>query len=282
MRQRHDGGPATTTTTTTIPTAPAGDAFYTPPAPLPGGAAGVIIAPTEPGVRPVLTLAHGTTGLGDHCAPSRLNLDSHADEAIANGWVYVATDYEGLGIPGVHPWLVGASEGHGVLDIVRAARQVVPAEVTTDSPVMIFGHSQDGGAALFAAEQAATYAPELHVVGTVAAAPAGDLDTVAPVVLAAAPGFGLMFFEGFHTAYPQLPLDAVLNADGQKLLEQVATTCADEAFRISFDMDEIAAKNPLDDPQWKAAIDANTAGSVVPSAPILMVQGDADTIVGQC
>jgi alpha-beta hydrolase superfamily lysophospholipase len=88
-----------------------------------------------------------------------------------------------------------------------------------------------------------------------------------------------MAAEGFHAAYPQLPLDAVLNADGQKLLDQVATTCIDGAFAIPFDATRDGPKNPMDDPQWKAAIDANTAGHVAPSAPVLIVHGDADTTV---
>src|SRR4029079_13844509 len=102
--------------------------------------------------------------------------------AVGEGWTFVATDYEGLGTPGVHPYLVGLSEARGVLDIVRSAQQLPTSGVSADSPVMIFGHSQGGGAALFAAEQAATWAPELHVVGTAAGAPAGDLATTAPAV----------------------------------------------------------------------------------------------------
>ncbi|GLX99487.1 hypothetical protein Hesp01_74370 [Herbidospora sp. NBRC 101105] len=34
----------------------------------------------------------------------------------------VATEYEGLGTPGPHPYLHGASEAYGVIDMVRAAR----------------------------------------------------------------------------------------------------------------------------------------------------------------
>lgn len=33
-------------------------------------------------------------------------------------------DYEGLGTPGGHPYLVGPSEGRSVLDVVRAARKL--------------------------------------------------------------------------------------------------------------------------------------------------------------
>jgi len=47
---------------------------------------------------------------------------------LARGYVVVATDYEGLGDPGVHPYLVGVSEAYAVLDSVRAAssRQRMP------------------------------------------------------------------------------------------------------------------------------------------------------------
>ena len=36
--------------------------------------------------------------------------------------------------------------------------------------VLVYGHSQGGHGALFAGELAASYAPDLHVVGVVAAA----------------------------------------------------------------------------------------------------------------
>ena len=42
------------------------------------------------------------------------------------GYAVVRTDYEGLGTPGVHPYLVGRSEGRSVLDAVRAARALDP------------------------------------------------------------------------------------------------------------------------------------------------------------
>ena len=46
---------------------------------------------------------------------------------IKAGYAVVRTDYEGLGTPGPHPYLIGHSEGYGVLDIVLAARQLDPA-----------------------------------------------------------------------------------------------------------------------------------------------------------
>ncbi|MDH4282010.1 MAG: hypothetical protein OEV36_05120, partial [Myxococcales bacterium] len=80
--------------------------------------------------RDVVTWAHGTKGIPDRCAPSRGYRSGFHDfydiapELVAAGYVGVMSDYEGLGTPGVHPYLVGPSEGRGVLDIVRAAQQI--------------------------------------------------------------------------------------------------------------------------------------------------------------
>jgi pimeloyl-ACP methyl ester carboxylesterase len=143
---------------------------------------------------------------------------------------------------------------------------------------MIFGHSQGGGAALFAAEQAATYAPELDVIGTVAGAPAGDLDTIAAAAptIGAGGGFLLMAIAGFEAAYPDLPLDAVINTP--EAVTAVADTCTSEAFALAGQAG-LSFLNPLGDPQWNTVIDQNTAGHVEPSAPVLIVHGEADTTV---
>lgn len=305
--------------------APDGDAFYTPPTPIPGDApgdliwarpydgapadsvgwqvlyrsesvagdpiavSGLVIAPATPsGSDVVLSWAHGTTGMGDQCAPSKGTAGMSAEGliggiAVDRGWTFVATDYEGLGTPGDHPYLVGLSEGRGVLDIVRAAAQLDGAGVDTDPRVAIFGHSQGGHAALMASELAATYAPELEIVGTVAGAPPGDLALIASAFASAsargaAGGFGLMLDAGFLAAYPDLPIDAVADATAQPLLDQVGDTCSDEAFDLASEL-TTAQPDPSTDPEWLAALEANSPGAVAPSGPVLIFHGDADTTV---
>jgi hypothetical protein len=67
--------------------------------------------------RPVLAWLHPTTGVVRSCAPT-LGPDPFGQiqglsEFLAAGDVVVATDYPGLRGPGVHPYLLGASEAFG-------------------------------------------------------------------------------------------------------------------------------------------------------------------------
>ena len=110
---------------------------------------------------PVITYAHGTTGAADECAPTRGydagELASYAYPLLKRwlkaGYAVVRTGSEGLGTPGVHQYLVGPSEGHSVLDAVRAARAF---DGKLSKRFVIAGHSQGGHAALFAAARAKT------------------------------------------------------------------------------------------------------------------------------
>jgi pimeloyl-ACP methyl ester carboxylesterase len=317
--------PATGTSDALPLTAPQGDAFYTPPDPIPGTAngdliwarpmeqaplgsaayqvlyrsenvagqpiavSGVVIGPqgSTQTDRPVLTYAHGTTGLGDQCAPS-LDYGEGGGEtllaigAVALGYTFVATDYEGLGTPGVHPFLVGQSEGRGVLDIVRAAGQLAGTGVGADSPVAIFGHSQGGHAALMAGELAATYAPELDVIGIVAGAPPGDVATIERSTAAAgdlvAGGFSLMIDAGYAAAYPDLPVDALVTDDGVAVLDEVGQACTGDAFALAQENPDIQL-DPTTDADWVATFDVNSPGAVAPTAPVLIIHGSADTVV---
>ena len=130
-----------------------------------------------------ISWAHGTTGAADICAPSRNAAGNPADGYIAyatasyDGWLkaghaVLRTDYEGLGTPGPHRYLVGASEGRGVIDIVLAARELYPA---LSKDYLIGGHSQGGHGGLFAGSLAPKLAPKLNLKGVFVYAPASHL-----------------------------------------------------------------------------------------------------------
>ncbi len=118
---------------------------------------------------PIIAWAHGTVGVGDDCAPSA-NPRSERDSTYLNSWLdqgyaIVATDYQGLGSPGPHPYLDTRAEAYSTLDSVRAA---LSGQYDLANKVVIVGQSQGGGAAFATAGTAPQYAPDVHVLGTVA------------------------------------------------------------------------------------------------------------------
>ncbi|MBB2166932.1 alpha/beta hydrolase [Gluconacetobacter aggeris] len=122
-----------------------------------------------PGGWPIVAWAHGTVGIAMACAPSR-NPHSVRDQDYLGAWLHrgfaiVATDYQGLGSGGTHPYLNARAAAYSVLDGVRAALSGLPHLRNT---VMIVGQSQGAGAAFAAASYAPSYAPALDIRGTVA------------------------------------------------------------------------------------------------------------------
>ena len=126
------------------------------------------------GGRRVIAYGHPTSGVVEKCAPSLMpdnaGLIWGLKSMLAKGYIVVATDYPGLGTPGIHPYLIGVSEGRAVLDSVRAA--IALPKSGASNRYVLWGHSQGGQAVLYAGEMSKSYAPELKLVGVAAAAPA--------------------------------------------------------------------------------------------------------------
>ncbi len=129
-----------------------------------------------PGGWPVVAIGHGTVGIDNPCAPSlsdtMLGALAFVTPFIDRGFAVAVPDYEGLGAKGIHPYLDARTAGLNMIDSVRALRHAFPEVSTT---WLGFGHSQGGAATWAANEQASVYAPELTLLGTVAAAPAADV-----------------------------------------------------------------------------------------------------------
>lgn len=235
--------------------------------------------------RDVLSWAHGTTGIADECAPSKGDVGrglSLAGPFLERGMVVAATDYEGLGTPGRHPYLVGESEGRGVLDIVRAARQL--DEAAASDRVVIWGHSQGGQAALFADQIAPEWAPELDVVGTVAGAPPSQLPLMADAVGRGPFGFFLaMAVAGWAAAYPDADPADVLTPLGLERLALVDEGCAASlAARWSQAPGEELVRPDAADPgagPWRELFTANDPGQRAGEGPVLIVHGADDELI---
>ncbi|HEX9258946.1 MAG TPA: alpha/beta hydrolase [Acidimicrobiales bacterium] len=318
-------GPTTTAAATPGTTAPppAGDAFYTPPDPLPPGrpgdllwsrpfngpagtqsyeilyrsttatgdpvaVSGVVIAPAGEGgaPRPIVAWAHGTTGMGDQCAIGRAFAAGKAPDAvlatlaIGKGWVFVASDYQGLGTPGDHTYLVGQAEGRNVLDSIRAAQRLPGLGTSEKSAGLVWGHSQGGGAAWFAAELAPTYAADANVKGSAAGAPAGDPGLLLSITSGGRnAGYGLMVAVGFMAAYPDLPGDLLTAGAKGEPLTLARTGCGGDIVAGLAGRSDLYTRQPASDPAWKKALDANRAGGIRTDVPVLVYHGEADELL---
>jgi hypothetical protein len=229
------------------------------------------------GGRPVYAWAHGLVGLGDRCAPSKAiphNRPAYGAQQVKRGAVLVATDYEGLGTPGDHPYLVGVAAGRDVLDSVRAAASL--PDVGTLGGVVIAGHAQGGGAALWAAQIARSYAPELHLRGVVALAPAAAFPTMtAGIGKRSQLGLALLAAGGLNAGFPDFDPRTFLTPAAVADLGRVRSECAattisryrTRARRTVFTHD------PNTIPAVRTVLVENSPGGAEPDIPILLLQG---------
>jgi alpha-beta hydrolase superfamily lysophospholipase len=244
---------------------------------------------------PVVSWAHGSSGISDQCAPSSTpNKDGKIDlygysglvaELLKAGYAVAATDYEGLGTPGEHPHIVADSEGRGVIDAVRAAVQADPALSKTWFAV---GHSQGGQAAIAAGELSKTWGKGLDFRGTVGLAPVTDVGQIynygspGPVER----GFYLLSLHGLKTVHPSLKYDQFLGSEALDLLPKVETDCTKkiwEDFSANFSDKlndyQFTPQNPEAALQMQGWLDAQTVPRGKTPAPMLLLQGDQDPTI---
>ncbi|MCK2217095.1 lipase family protein [Actinomadura sp. ATCC 31491] len=159
---------------------------------------------------PVVSWAHGTIGVADPCdqtvaGRSQRDID-YLSAWLRAGYAVAATEYEGIGTPRPHPYLLGVSEAYGVVDVVRAARQVA-TKTPLSAKWLAVGQSQGAQAALFTGDLQRRYAPELAYLGTIATAPPSQWRTTVAAArpfdpAAPANPFVLLAMEGMLTDHP--------------------------------------------------------------------------------
>ncbi|MBK5111553.1 MAG: alpha/beta fold hydrolase [Thermoleophilia bacterium] len=250
---------------------------------------------TPKGGWPVVTYAHGTTGIADICAPSRnapngpandsiVYVDSGLNTLVEEGYAVLRTDYEGLGTRGIHPYLIGKSEGRSVLDIVRAARDYKKGLVS--KKFVIVGHSQGGHAALFAAGLAKNWVSDLKPRGTIAYAPASHTAEQVPLLPSLTSPSSLtalasLIVRGATTADSAIDPNALLSDGVLAFYPDTKTECLGalaEPDSLGGIAPSTLIRSGADQKPLLDTLAANNPNVVTPQ-PIFMAQGTADTTV---
>ena len=262
----------------------------------PTAVSGLIVVPdgTPPaGARKIVAYTHGTVGVASDCAPSLVTnqeqqplLFEGGGELLAAGYVVAASDYQGLGTPGPHPYLVGDSEAMNELDIVRAAQNL--SEAQAGNEFVVWGHSQGGHASLFTGQLAAGYAPELELVGVAAGGPVPNLKDLFKVNIKTTVGKVLisMALQSWAEVYDDASLDQIATPVARPLIGRIAKNCLYTKRQILASVPGSLALNltflhtpPWETEPWATILENNNPGATRTNAPLLIIQGDADPIV---
>jgi fermentation-respiration switch protein FrsA (DUF1100 family) len=257
----------------------------------PTAVSGAVLVPRGRAVRPrpLVGYAIGTHGLGDHIAPSKLLGRGLEWEAglmamlLARGWAVAVADYQGLGTPGDHPYMVGRALGPNVLDAMRAARALDPDQLPAEGPAAIIGYSEGGASAAWAAQLQPTYAPDVPLAAVAAGAAAADVETAGPRI----DGTFFSFFiayggVGYAAAYPELDLDSNLTPAAREGIAALRQSSVFQAAMFGpryMRAEDLTDPNVLELPEWRARMRENRLGGIAPAAPVLLHHARRDQIV---
>lgn len=255
---------------------------------------------------PAVTFGHVTTGAADGCAPSRVTPGNTELERLTRGDVFTTyllerrvavarADFEGIGTPGRHPYLIGRSLGRAMTDIVLAGRRL--GQLRLGRRWAAAGHSEGGLGALFTARIGPRRAPSLSFRGVSAFAPASHIseivelarsfDSVSPLTKDFS-GLGALILEGAAVAEPSLWKDyrnGGLSPEALALLPDTQRYCLEDLGRDdSFGgIPPGALEGPEADrylPGVYEVLDANDPRTLdLPGVSVRLDQGASDFVV---
>jgi uncharacterized membrane protein HdeD (DUF308 family)/alpha-beta hydrolase superfamily lysophospholipase len=262
----------------------------------PAVASALVIVPTAPfvGPRPVVAWNHGTTGVARGCAPS-LRDDAATkwaipalEDALAKGWVVVASDYSGQGAPGVFPYLIGQGEAKSSLDAVLAASGIKGLWLSRE--IVVWGHSQGGHAALWAEPVAADYAPTLRVRGTAVLSPVADPVALADELIGGRSDAILSVLIAwvlvpYADTYPDIDLNQYVAPSARLIVREMTQRCVSEPGAI---VSVVAALGVSEDrPLYTADLTSGAFGRRLEQniasgpweSPVLLTWGTDDEVI---
>lgn len=183
---------------------------------------------------PLLIWSHGTVGVGDVCAPS-FSGRSERDRTYLNPWLergfaIAASDYQGLGTPGTHPYMDARTMAYNNLDLIRS---LLDSEFPLSSNVIVSGQSQGATAALATSAYSKTYASDIKLSGVIATgipffsnrillslSRDADPDAVGPIL-----ALTLYFMTLADQLDPDFSLEEVISDEARPTVSEIGNMC---------------------------------------------------------
>lgn len=189
--------------------------------------------PKPAGGWPIIAWAHGTVGLPDTCAPT-FNGWSARDVEYLNNWLrqgyaVVASDYEGMGTNGPHPYMISRSAAVGTLHAILAAQPRYPLS----NNVVIVGQSQGAHTAANSGLIQQEVAPSLKLRGVVLTGWPGTMEMPALRMDQYDPWsvFYMRALPTYAAIDPDFRPESVLTPEGRKTYETFLAGCGSAATR---------------------------------------------------
>lgn len=260
---------------------------------------GTVLVPTAAwtgsGSRPIISYAVGTHGLNQSCAPS-LQMQQGKDYENANiaaalkqGYAVLVSDYAGYTTGSTPTYLAGISQGNAVLDIIAAAKQIPSVGIAANAKAAIWGYSQGGQSAAWAAQLQSSYAPNANLVAVAAGGIPGNFLTTARYLNGNnGSSFMLQGIVGLAQQYPtEIPLNTLANATGQAAIARAKDQCVFQSLFefMNKDLSLYTQGNKtfdqllVDVPSAKTVLDAQNLGSQKLSVPMYQYHGQADEFI---
>ena len=259
---------------------------------------------------------HPTVGFSDACAPSANGIEQMVPLLVgaSQGYIVVAPDYLGMagfgeGSGMLHPYVVAEPTAVVSLDAVRAMEQLATLSrgpelgVVPNNELAMWGISEGGFGALWAARYLPHYAPEYSLLGVAAVIPASDMLALAQHGLSTFGDTSWAIMAVLATAHPWFGADGQLSDAltdeepaflASRLPEILQEECEPTSFEGADQLTEVSDLFQEDfidaivQGDWSASdpfscyLESSTLpGSAIPrvgNVPTLFIVGENDTL----
>lgn len=259
---------------------------------------GILMVPDDgrdDATRPVIGYQEANDSVGARCHPSTQwtggdPLDGSSWSSLGplammfeRGWAVMISDVGNDAQESPHGVFAGKYAANTLLDGVRSALRLEDAGLDPQAPVGLFGIAGGGVGAGFAAERAASHAPELNIRGSVLEGMVVDQRTFfrgSDGSLGS--GFVFATLLGLEPKYPEMDLNSHLTPLGRQIADWYRGQCQTPAY---FTMPFVPLSalftdgiSPADIPEFQHVYDDNLLGAAgaAPDAPVLITSCVAD------